>query len=459
MRRRVVRFGIAGVAVGLALVGLPALQAAAANFDVTNTNDSGPGSLRQAIIDASAAGGVDTVVIPSGLGTITVSSTIHFTGADLTTVQGNGNTVSYPGSMPFNSNGTTPYTLDGLTINGDQAANTLNGALTITNSTLNVDRLGANTSDGALTITGTTINSGDDGANTSGGAITLTDSTINAVAGTGTGLNTSSGPISITMSEIAVGSSGSGYGVNTSDGAISITDSQIMGGEIGVNSSTGGIAVLRSSILGDATDSEVGINSYRGMVSVINSTVTGFVDNGIYSLYVTLVYASVVNNGSDDGEGGTANIVANELTTFGSVVTAAFDDCDIGDVTVSNGYNYSNDATCGLTSTGDVQNGGDPGLGALADNGGPGLTLMPLSSSPLLNAIPLADCQDDGAAGITTDERSLPRPAETGCEIGAVEVQTVPPSTTTTAPGSTTTTAAGTNNAATAVGATPRFVG
>ena len=44
---------------------LSTLGAAAANFTVTNTNDSGTGSLRQAIADAAAAPGDDTIVFSS----------------------------------------------------------------------------------------------------------------------------------------------------------------------------------------------------------------------------------------------------------------------------------------------------------------------------------------------------------------------------------------------------------
>jgi len=56
-----------GLAVGAVLAG--AGPTAAATFTVTNTNDSGPGSLRQALIDANGAAGADdiafTVVPPA----------------------------------------------------------------------------------------------------------------------------------------------------------------------------------------------------------------------------------------------------------------------------------------------------------------------------------------------------------------------------------------------------------
>src|SRR6266536_2707186 len=59
----------------LLLVGLASVTASsAATFTVTNTSDSGPGSLRQAILDANAASGTDTIAfnIP-GTGVHTIS--------------------------------------------------------------------------------------------------------------------------------------------------------------------------------------------------------------------------------------------------------------------------------------------------------------------------------------------------------------------------------------------------
>ena len=54
---------------------LSTLGAQAAAFSVTNSNDSGSGSLRQAILNANAAGGSNTITFQSGLaGTITLTS-------------------------------------------------------------------------------------------------------------------------------------------------------------------------------------------------------------------------------------------------------------------------------------------------------------------------------------------------------------------------------------------------
>jgi hypothetical protein len=115
-----------------------------------------------------------------------------------------------------------------------------------------------------------------------------------------------------------------------------------------------------------------------------------------------------------------------DVSLFGSVITMpqGAPNCAVTGAITSNGFNFSDDTTCGLTGTGDRQGAGnDPALSPLADNGGPTPTLLPQTGSPLIDAIPIAACQSDGASGITTDQRGLLRPAMAGCDIGSVEVQ------------------------------------
>ena len=58
---------------GLALA-TPALSLAA-TFTVTNTNDAGPGSLRQAVLDANALSGADEILFDSSVtGTLALTS-------------------------------------------------------------------------------------------------------------------------------------------------------------------------------------------------------------------------------------------------------------------------------------------------------------------------------------------------------------------------------------------------
>ena len=101
-----------------------------------------------------------------------------------------------------------------------------------------------------------------------------------------------------------------------------------------------------------------------------------------------------------------ANVFAGNLTSFGTVIThprfqaatptaaaQVVENCWV-DTTTSEGYNFSDDDSCGFTDpTDDVATGNDPSLGALADNGGPTQTMLPLVGSPLLNAIPPASCR------------------------------------------------------------------
>src|SRR5262245_8370045 len=80
------------------LVWAAAAPLAAATFTVTNTDDTGPGSLRQAIDDANAAAGADTIAfnIPGpGVHTITPLSVLPIIGSDVT-LDG----YTQPGSSP-----------------------------------------------------------------------------------------------------------------------------------------------------------------------------------------------------------------------------------------------------------------------------------------------------------------------------------------------------------------------
>ncbi len=75
------------------------LPAGAATFTVTSLNDSGPGSLRQAVLDANATFGPDTIEFQAGLtGTITLTTgeiqitdalTLNGPGAGVLAISGN----------------------------------------------------------------------------------------------------------------------------------------------------------------------------------------------------------------------------------------------------------------------------------------------------------------------------------------------------------------------------------
>ena len=75
------------------ILGVWPRPAQAATFVVTNTNDSGPGSLRQAVLDANAAAGDDVIAFDASFNvprTITLASLITITGSGGLTINGTG---------------------------------------------------------------------------------------------------------------------------------------------------------------------------------------------------------------------------------------------------------------------------------------------------------------------------------------------------------------------------------
>jgi alpha-L-arabinofuranosidase len=107
---------------------------------VFNLNDSGAGSLRQAILDANAAGGTQTLSFATGItGTINLASALPSLTANIT-IQG-------PGSSVLIINGTDSGSGSALTINAGVIAGIENLALTFA----------AITNNGTLMAAGTTV--------------------------------------------------------------------------------------------------------------------------------------------------------------------------------------------------------------------------------------------------------------------------------------------------------------
>ena len=130
---------------------------------------------------------------------------------------------------------------------------------------------------------------------------------------------------------------------------------------------------------------------------------------------ISLRHATVVDNRAAVGA---AVAVQGAVTTFASVLTSdplSGDECSVITPTVTLGYNYPADDSCGLTGSGDVEDGAVPVVDELAANGGPTFTHRPRAE--LIDAIPSDDC----AVDLPTDQRGRPRPEGSGCDIGSVE--------------------------------------
>ncbi|MFN6472326.1 MAG: beta strand repeat-containing protein [Nostoc sp. SerVER01] len=336
-----------------------------ANIVVTNTNDSGEGSLRQAILDANASAGADTIsftgsvftdatpdtiTLTSGQLTITDDVTIEGTGANQLTVSGNN------ASRVFNiSNGGTDATIDALTIangNADNGAGILvNGgsSLVLTDST--VSNNNANGGFGGAGI-----------GNLGGGTATVINSTISGNTSTvfGGGI-ASQGTLNVTNSTISGNSSGQFGGGLILGGVVTLTGNTITNNSA---ANGGGLIVF----FGTTTAQNTIIAGNNG--NDISGTVTGNGNNLIGSL---------------SGAGGTIGT--------GSDITFA---------------------SAGITNINQV-------IGSLADNGGPTQTHALVAGSAAINAGNNAFVP----AGVTTDQRGTGFNRISGgtVDIGAYEIQ------------------------------------
>jgi hypothetical protein len=189
-------------AICLALIGALILPAHATVIPVTNTNDSGPGSLRQALaianngdtIDATGISGA--IILTSGVLLVDSSVTINGAGADMLAVDGNGV------SRVFFITLRETVTISGFTIRNGHAGTAGGGidnedgsTVTVTNCTLsgNIAGLGSGIfNGGTLTVANSTFNNNmaSEGAGTyndGSGTLTIINSTVSGNTASVTG--------------------------------------------------------------------------------------------------------------------------------------------------------------------------------------------------------------------------------------------------------------------------------
>jgi hypothetical protein len=332
-----------------------------ATFTVTTTDDDGVGSLRQALANAAALPGDDTIDFdPSVTGTIwlgeselVVNSNVFISGpgAANLTVRG-----AYYGARIFHIRPGQSVTISGLTIAdgyGYQGGGIFNDRATLVVSN--------------CTLTGNTSvwrGGGISNSATGGNAtLTINNSTLrgNTISALHNHAQYGNAIVTINNSTLSGNSNGFGgaidnYGENGS-AAVTINNSTFSG-----NSATnrGGAIVSLANPGGSAR------------VTINNSTFSGNP--------ATDASLSNLNN--------TADINAATIDITGTILNAdaGANFTNIGGLITSHGYNISSDNGGGfLTASGD-QVGIDPKLGPLQDNGGPTFTHELLSGSPAINA-------------------------------------------------------------------------
>jgi hypothetical protein len=449
------------------------------NILVTNTNDSGTGSLRWAIATANAQTGPSTITFSAlfnSTQTITLTSgPLTLTNPTLTTIQGPGAsllTVSGNSTQQvFVVNLGASATVSGVTLsrglssvwgNGGDVDNM--GTLTLSNATITSATGDGVYNSGTLTLTGDTIsgnstlgvynsgtlaltNSSVTGNGTSGafnggvlnsGTLTATGDTISGNNGTGSGLF-NSGTAGVFSSTV----SGGGGGEVFNGGTLTVAASTVSNGAatLGAGLFNGGTATVSTSTLsgnGNSSTANGGASFTFGALTLVSSTLNGNTaanGGGIFNGGTLTATSDTIagNTANNDSGGGIYNanpsltaltldstIVGNNTATYGPDIFGA----------AAGAYNLisSGSGMSGITNgSNNNQVGVNPLLNPLANNGGPTQTMSLQSSSPARNA---GDPNAADAYGnpLASDQRGSARPHGTGQtpDIGAYDSHSSP---------------------------------
>lgn len=308
----------------IATVYLLSAAASGATVTVSNTNDSGPGSFRQALLDASNGDTIIfdlascpcAIVMTSGTFETNKDLTITGPGAELLRIDGNGGNVSDPNRRRiFATSGTV--TVENLTfansfgISGGGIANaghlTLRNVVVRNNTAALSGAVGGIDNVGVLFVIDSAIYSNfgaGGGGIVNNGTTTVINSTISSNgAGQGGGINVNQGSLTVINSTITNNRSGSGPIEFTDGGGLKIFPAgnadlrnTIIAGNFRENGAIpndvgGTVASANSSLIGDA-------GSSGGVVHGANGNIVGV--NGIGTIPTgSVLDPALQNNGGE----------------------------------------------------------------------------------------------------------------------------------------------------------------
>lgn len=446
--------------------------ASAASFQVTNLNDAGAGSLREAIIAANGTAGPDVITFAPGVtgtialstGQLTITDSLQIVGPGRAALKVDGGAASRVFDIPL-SPGDVTVAISGLTISNGNAQN--GGGLRVQDETLSLDD---------VALTGNTAIASGGGLFADGFAMTLSvrNSTISGnIARVGGGVYSEDTKGVTTFENVVVDGNtaaekGGGLFFYDPDNDVVINNATITnntakkgGGIYLYSQDTGSFTISNSSISGNNATTGGGVYLYDidHPVSITNSTISGnTATNGAGINIDRISAAAVISNSTISGNiatgagggvrlargGGltikhstiTANSAANAggarfpgPVSFSHVIVAGNTAATTSDLHAAGGV--TTDFSIIGTMIGAVTDGGgnqtgvtDPQLAPLANNGGPTLTHLPLPSSPAI------DAGNPAVSAPATDQRGLPRTVD-AIDIGAVEFQKIPPQVTT----------------------------
>lgn len=382
---------------------------------MTNLDDSGPGSLRQAILDANAAAALisNTIVFQPGLtGMITLTSNspkmditsrliINGPGKDVLAIGGN---KPYGGIFEVTG---AEVTIQGLTLKNSTSAITNFGSLTLNNLILSgnegysgpaINNSGKLIARNLILYDNSTIHGG--GAIYNSGILNLGNSTLagNRANGEGGGLyNHAPGTVTVYNTTFSANAANYGGGIfnGSCDGYMSCSDPQAKFTTVNVVNSTltGNIARISGGGIYNNFWEYDGELRGTGTLYLGNSIVAGNTAPTASEAFTREPYKTVPS-----------------LTSQGNNLLGKNRDPGVVGVTLRG---------TDLTLTGAV----DTAIEPLDDNGGPTPTHLLAAGSPAIDkgSNPLAI-----AAGLTTDQRGpgFQRIVNTTVDIGAIEVGT-----------------------------------
>jgi beta-glucanase (GH16 family) len=356
---------------------------------VTNTNDSGPGSLRDAI-GRVAGGGLVTFDPGLAGGTVALTSGPLVIAGKEVTVDGSaapGLAISGGGTdrvLIVDPGGAAAF--KHLTLRDGYGWDLAGGILN--NGTLILDHAWV-TANTMATAAGDFWKGGGGIYNGGGATLTLVDTSVTG--------NTSGHD---------------GGGVFVFLGSAATIERSTISGNTAANVG-GGLRTLTNVGISNTTISGNTANAWHGGAL--------FVTDGV----VTLTNVTAAGNHSPAGTAdlfvGTFTDASATLILKNSLVDSAQANCFLapfgsGAVALTaDAYNVFTDASCFAGATDQVV--GDAGIGPLANNGGPNWTHALLPGSPAVDAVPMAACT------LTVDQRGVARPQGVQCDAGAFELE------------------------------------
>jgi hypothetical protein len=321
-----------------------ALECRCVPSTVTNLDDAGDGSLRQALLDTPAGGTVDfqpglsgTIILATGELVIDKDLTIAGPGADVLTVSGNA------ASQVFDVPGPFMVAIAGLTIDRGQAprmqvgGGIVNfGTLTVTDATISRSVHNLNfgcgiANFGTLTVNRSIVSDNSDAGIYNLSRLDVVNSTFNGNGGEGIRNN---GALTLTGSTV---SDTSGVGIDNLGGTAAIIGSTLsrnfwgnidLGAGGGIFNNSGTLLVVGSTINGNfGATGGGGIFNTGGTVTVFNSTLSGNraingggIDNVMRGT-MTILNSTLADNSAAANGGGIFNYTGGRLSITNSTLS------------------------------------------------------------------------------------------------------------------------------------------